>query len=151
MVEVALPGSFQASRSCTAGTAIHSGGSPTVLAYWTRDVGWSESAPAVFSTNAAIATMAKSPGHSTPPSQAFAPSSFGQPQNNVSASSQFQPIRQMYAPVVPVGGQPWLASRSNGVLIATAVQPTGQQPSATSTSDPAIRLVHDPFNHPGRQ
>ncbi|KAJ9186855.1 hypothetical protein P3X46_002384 [Hevea brasiliensis] len=94
------------------------------------------------------------PGHCTPPSQAVpllyvlpnrplttGPPQLQQtappvtPQNNVSASSQFQPIPQMYAPVVPVGGQPWLASGSNGVLLATAVQPTGQQPSASSTSD----------------
>lgn len=65
----------------------------------------------------------------------FTPSSFGQPQNNVSASSQFQPMPQMHAAAVPGGGQPWLTPGSNGVSVATAVQPTGQQPSVSSSSD----------------
>ncbi|OAY23068.1 pre-mRNA-processing protein 40A isoform X2 [Manihot esculenta] len=70
----------------------------------------------------------------------FTPSSFGQPQNNVSASSQFQPMPQMHAAAVPGGGQPWLAPGSNGVSVATAVQPTGQQPSVSSSSDAAVNV-----------
>ncbi|KDP41586.1 hypothetical protein JCGZ_15993 [Jatropha curcas] len=69
---------------------------------------------------------------------AFAPSSFGQPQNNAIASTQFQPMPQMHAHLVPPGGQPWLPAGSNGQSLATAVQPTGQQPSVSSSSDPAV-------------
>ncbi|XP_057986899.1 pre-mRNA-processing protein 40A isoform X3 [Hevea brasiliensis] len=104
------------------------------------------------------------PGHATPSSQAVplpyvhpnrpmtagppqlqqtAPSftpPFGQPQNNVSASSQFQPMPQIHAPVVPAGGQPWLAPGSNGVSHGAAIQPTGQQPSVSSSLDPAVNV-----------
>ncbi|KAJ0024473.1 hypothetical protein Pint_08612 [Pistacia integerrima] len=39
------------------------------------------------------------PGMSLSSSYTFVPSSYGQPQNNVSGSSQFQPMPQMHAPV----------------------------------------------------
>ncbi|EEF52242.1 protein binding protein, putative [Ricinus communis] len=70
----------------------------------------------------------------------FAPSSYGQLQNNAISSSQFQPMPQMHTPVVPAGGQHWLPSGSNGVAVATPVQPTGQQPSVSSSSDSVLNV-----------
>lgn len=60
----------------------------------------------------------------------FAASSYGQPQNTMNMASQFQPVSQMHTPVVPVAGQPWLPSASQGLPVVTPLQPTGQQPSA---------------------
>lgn len=45
--------------------------------------------------------------------------------------SQFQPMSQMQAPVVPATGQPWLSS---GVQSAP-VQQAGQPPSAAAPAD----------------
>ncbi|XP_057973871.1 pre-mRNA-processing protein 40A isoform X2 [Malania oleifera] len=67
----------------------------------------------------------------------YAPSSFGQHQNNVNAPSQFQPISQIHAPVVPVGGQPWFSSGSQSTALVTPVQP-GQQPSANAATVSAV-------------
>ncbi|KAK3004047.1 hypothetical protein RJ639_018359, partial [Escallonia herrerae] len=60
----------------------------------------------------------------------FTPSSFGQPQNTMNMSPHFQSVSQMHAPVVPVGGQPWLPSGSQGAPFAP-MQQIGQQHSAT--------------------
>lgn len=63
----------------------------------------------------------------------FAPSSFVQPQNNVSSMSQFQPMSQMQAPVVP--GQPWLSSGVQTAPVSMPVQQAGQPPSAAAPAD----------------
>lgn len=65
----------------------------------------------------------------------FVPSSYGHPQNNASASSQFQPIPQMHAPVAPISGQPWASSANHSMSHVTPVQQTGQQPSPASFTD----------------
>ncbi|KAK5824023.1 pre-mRNA-processing protein 40A isoform X2 [Gossypium arboreum] len=74
------------------------------------------------------------PGLSTPSQQPiqFAPSSFGLPQNNVSAPSQFHPMSQVHAPVAPVAGQPWLSTGNQNVSLATPTQHTSQQPPPSS-------------------
>ncbi|KAJ8762609.1 hypothetical protein K2173_008048 [Erythroxylum novogranatense] len=59
---------------------------------------------------------------------AYAPSNFVQPQNNANTFSQFQPMSQSLAPVVPVGGQTWLPSGGHSSSSAVPVQPGGQQP-----------------------
>ncbi|KAM7520910.1 hypothetical protein LguiB_019872 [Lonicera macranthoides] len=66
-------------------------------------------------------------------SYTFTPSSYGQPQNTMNMSSQFQPVSQMHGPVVPVGGQPWLPSGSQGAPV-TPVQQSGQQSSASASA-----------------
>ncbi|XP_031281383.1 pre-mRNA-processing protein 40A [Pistacia vera] len=68
------------------------------------------------------------PGMSLSSSYTFVPSSYGQPQNNVSGSSQFQPMPQMHA---PVAGQSWVSSANH----SAPVQQTGQLPSAFSSTD----------------
>ena len=65
----------------------------------------------------------------------FAPSSFVQPQNNLSSMSQFQPMSQMQAPVVPATGQPWLSSGSQTAAGGTPVQQAGQQPPTIPSAD----------------
>ncbi|KAK2977685.1 hypothetical protein RJ640_006025, partial [Escallonia rubra] len=67
----------------------------------------------------------------------FTPSSFGQPQNTMNMSPHFQSVSQMHAPVVPVGGQPWLPSGSQGAPFAP-MQQIGQQHSATVATVPAV-------------
>ncbi|PPS03321.1 hypothetical protein GOBAR_AA17344 [Gossypium barbadense] len=67
-----------------------------------------------------------------PSSYGFAPSSFGLPQNNVSAPSQFHPMSQVHAPVAPVAGQPWLSTGNQNVSLATPTQHTSQQPPPSS-------------------
>lgn len=62
----------------------------------------------------------------------FVPSSYGQPQNNVSGSSQFQPMPQMHA---PVAGQSWVSSANHSAPLVAPVQQSGQQPSAVSSTD----------------
>ncbi|KAJ6675961.1 PRE-MRNA-PROCESSING PROTEIN PRP40 [Salix viminalis] len=69
---------------------------------------------------------------------AFAPSSFGLTQNNASALPQFPPMSQMHAPIVPMGGQPWLSSGSHGGSLAPPVQPA--QPSISSSSDLTVAV-----------
>ncbi|KAK9269905.1 hypothetical protein L1049_025478 [Liquidambar formosana] len=76
------------------------------------------------------------PGMPLSSSYTFAPSSFGQQQNNINAS-QFQPMSQMQAPAVPVGGQPWLSSGSQGAVLVSPGQQTGHQPPVTSATTPA--------------
>lgn len=77
-----------------------------------------------------------------PPSSSynFAPSSFGQPQNNASAPSQFHPVSQVHAPVAPVAGQPWLSTGNQGVSVSTPTQQSGQQPPPTSYADTAANV-----------
>lgn len=77
-----------------------------------------------------------------PPSSSysFAPSSFGQPHNNVSSSSQFHPISQVHAPGAPVAGQPWLSAGNQSVSLATQIQQTGQQPPLISSADTAANV-----------
>lgn len=70
----------------------------------------------------------------------FPPSSFAQPQNNVSSMSQFQPQSQMQAPVVPVGGQPWLSSGGQSAAVVAPVQQPGQQPSSAPSADAVSAL-----------
>ncbi|KAK6277645.1 hypothetical protein POUND7_017968 [Theobroma cacao] len=77
------------------------------------------------------------PGMPPSSSYSYVPSSFGQPQNNVSASSQFQPTSQVHAPVAPVAGQPWLSSGNQSVSLAIPIQQTGQQPPLISSADTA--------------
>ncbi|KAG5543686.1 hypothetical protein RHGRI_016444 [Rhododendron griersonianum] len=72
-------------------------------------------------------------------SYTFAPSSFGQAQHNVSAPSQFQPS-QMHEQFVPVGGQPWMSTGSQGGPIITPVQQIGQKSSDTAVTTPAINV-----------
>lgn len=71
----------------------------------------------------------------------FAPSSFGQQQNIMSIPSQFQPMSQMHAHPVPVGGQPWMSSGSQSVAPVPPVQQTGQQPSVIPSTDSVIFLL----------
>ncbi|KAF3447471.1 hypothetical protein FNV43_RR12657 [Rhamnella rubrinervis] len=73
-------------------------------------------------------------------SYSFAPSSFVQPQNNVNSMSQFQPMSQMQAPVVPTTGQPWLSSGSQTAAVGTPVHPAGQQPSTAPSADTNINV-----------
>ncbi|KAJ8773273.1 hypothetical protein K2173_028450 [Erythroxylum novogranatense] len=80
------------------------------------------------------------PGIPHSSSYSYAPSNFGQPQNNANTLSQFQPMSQGHAPVVSVGVQPWLSSGSHGASTVVPVQHAGQQPSVSSSSDPAINI-----------
>lgn len=80
------------------------------------------------------------PGVPISSSYTFAPTSFGQPQNNISASSQFQPMSQMPAPVVPVAGQPWMSSGSHSAPFGTPLQQTGQQPPVNPSMDSAVNV-----------
>uniref|UniRef100_A0A7N2N4N8 WW domain-containing protein n=1 Tax=Quercus lobata TaxID=97700 RepID=A0A7N2N4N8_QUELO len=94
------------------------------------------------SQQSAPALVNHMPGSGIPISSSytFAPSSFGQHQNNISASSQFQPMSQMPAPVVPVAGQPWMSSGSQSAAFATPVQQTGQQPPVIPSTDSAVNV-----------
>ncbi|KAJ4701578.1 pre-mRNA-processing protein 40A [Melia azedarach] len=80
------------------------------------------------------------PGMPLSSSYTFVPSSYGHPQNNASASSQFQPIPQMHAPVAPISGQPWASSANHSMSHVTPVQQTGQQPSPASFTDAAAQV-----------
>ncbi|XVE70224.1 hypothetical protein DITRI_Ditri10aG0055700 [Diplodiscus trichospermus] len=80
------------------------------------------------------------PGMPPSSSYSFAPSSFGQPQNNVSAPSQFHPISQVPAPVASVSGQPWLSMGNHSVSPAAPIQQTGQQPPFISSTDTAASV-----------
>ncbi|KAI3972783.1 hypothetical protein MKX01_019441 [Papaver californicum] len=78
-------------------------------------------------------------GSGMPPSSyTFTPSPYGQPQNNMNASSHYQPISQMHTGVAPAGGQPWLPSGP----VATAMQ--GQQSSVTAAAVPATNVQPNP-------
>ncbi|KAJ7966896.1 Pre-mRNA-processing protein 40A [Quillaja saponaria] len=55
-------------------------------------------------------------------SYTFPPSSYGQPQDNANAPSQFQLVSQMHAPVAPATGQPWLSSVSQSAALAALLQ-----------------------------
>ncbi|XXG75331.1 hypothetical protein AAC387_Pa07g3861 [Persea americana] len=72
------------------------------------------------------------PGMPLSSSYTFA-TSYGQP-NNINAASQYQPISQMHAPVIPVGAQTWLAPGSQNGPHVTPVSQTGQQPSVTAAT-----------------
>uniref|UniRef100_A0A5B6YTK5 Putative pre-mRNA-processing protein 40A n=1 Tax=Davidia involucrata TaxID=16924 RepID=A0A5B6YTK5_DAVIN len=78
------------------------------------------------------------PGAPLSSSYTFASSSFGQPQNTVNVSSQYQPLSQMRA---PVGGQPWLSSGSQGAPLVTPLRQTGQPPSVTPATVPAVNVL----------
>ncbi|XVF64223.1 hypothetical protein PTKIN_Ptkin09bG0151300 [Pterospermum kingtungense] len=80
------------------------------------------------------------PGMPPSSSYSFAPSSFGQPQNNVSASSQFHPMSQVHAPVATVSGQTWLSTGNQSVSVSTPTQQIGQQPPLTSSADTATNV-----------
>ncbi|XP_022870866.1 pre-mRNA-processing protein 40A-like isoform X2 [Olea europaea var. sylvestris] len=67
-----------------------------------------------------------SPGVSYSSPYSFAPS-FGQPQNSMNMTSQFQPAFQVSAPFGPTGGQPLLHS-SQGASLVAPLQQTSQQP-----------------------
>ncbi|PQP93470.1 pre-mRNA-processing protein 40A isoform X1 [Prunus yedoensis var. nudiflora] len=69
----------------------------------------------------------------------FAPPSYAQPQNNVSSSSQFQPMSQVQAHVTATG-QPWMSSGNQGAAVPTPVQQSGQQPSSTTFTDSAVNV-----------
>ncbi|CAB4266162.1 unnamed protein product [Prunus armeniaca] len=69
----------------------------------------------------------------------FAPPSYAQPQNNVSSSSQFQPISQVQAHV-SVTGQPWVSSGNQGAAVPTPVPQSGQHPSSTTFTDSAVNV-----------
>ncbi|CAK9137671.1 unnamed protein product [Ilex paraguariensis] len=60
----------------------------------------------------------------------------------VSSSYTFQPLSQMHAPIVPVGGQPWFSTGSHGAT----VQQTGPQPSAAAATATAVN-VSDTAQH----
>ncbi|KAF3954921.1 hypothetical protein CMV_019793, partial [Castanea mollissima] len=94
------------------------------------------------SQQSAPALVNHMPGSGIPISSSytFAPSSFGQHQNNISASSQFQPMSQMPAPVVPAAGQPWMSSGGQSAAFATPVQQTGQQPPVIPSMDSAVNV-----------
>ncbi|KAK4559903.1 hypothetical protein RGQ29_008904 [Quercus rubra] len=94
------------------------------------------------SQQSAPALVNHMPGSGIPISSSytFAPSSFGQHQNNISAPSQFQPMSQMPAPVVPVAGQPWMSSGSQSAAFATPVLQTGQQPPVIPSTDSAVNV-----------
>ncbi|KAJ7966494.1 pre-mRNA-processing protein 40A [Quillaja saponaria] len=67
-------------------------------------------------------------------SYTFPPSSYGQPQDNANALSQFQSVSQMHAPTT---GQPWLSSASQSAALAAQLQQAGQQSSSTSSAEAA--------------
>ncbi|KAL5780053.1 hypothetical protein ACOSQ2_010790 [Xanthoceras sorbifolium] len=77
------------------------------------------------------------PGMPPSSSYTFVPSSYGQPQNHMNASSQFQPMPQMHA---PVAGQPWMSSANHGASLVTPVQQTGQQVPVPSSTDTAAHI-----------
>lgn len=80
------------------------------------------------------------PGMPISSTYTFAPTSFGQQQNNVNPSSHFQPMSQVHAPVIPVTGQPWLSGGSQSAALVTPVQHAGQQPSITATTVPVASV-----------
>ncbi|GFY85947.1 hypothetical protein Acr_04g0006850 [Actinidia rufa] len=80
-------------------------------------------------------------GHGVPFSSfTFAPSSFGQAQHTVTASSQFQPS-QMHAPVAQVGGQPWLSTGSQGGPLVTPMQQIVKQSSDMTVASPKSFVI----------
>ncbi|KAL2529485.1 Pre-mRNA-proCES [Forsythia ovata] len=82
-----------------------------------------------------------SPGMSFSSSYTFAPS-FGQPQNSMNMTSQFQPASQVSAPVGHTGGQPWLHSSQSASVVAP-LQQTSQQPLGTPAT---VLAVNGPNN-----
>lgn len=61
----------------------------------------------------------------------------------MSMSSQFQPASQIQMPAVPVvGQQTWLPSGSQGLPVATPMQPTGQLPAASPGPIPVCALLY---------
>ncbi|KAK9097127.1 hypothetical protein Sjap_022624 [Stephania japonica] len=61
-------------------------------------------------------------------------SSYGQPQNTMNPSSQYQPISQMHAAAIPSSGQPWLSSGNQSAPPVAPVQPMAQQPTIAAAT-----------------
>ncbi|XP_047324775.1 pre-mRNA-processing protein 40A [Impatiens glandulifera] len=72
-------------------------------------------------------------------SYTYAPSSFGLPQNTVSASPQFQQS-QLHVPVGSGGGQSWLPSGNQPGQHVTSLQQSGHQAIDSNASVPAANL-----------
>uniref|UniRef100_A0A1D1XH56 Pre-mRNA-processing factor 40 A n=1 Tax=Anthurium amnicola TaxID=1678845 RepID=A0A1D1XH56_9ARAE len=66
--------------------------------------------------------------------------SYGQPHSSVGAPTQYQPMPQMHAPAVAVGGQPWLSTGTQSAPLVAPMLQTGQQPLATTTTTPTAAL-----------
>lgn len=66
----------------------------------------------------------------------FMPSSYGQPQNNVSAPTQFQPGSEVHAQA----GQPWMSYPNQTAPLSTPAAQTSQQPPASNSTDPAASV-----------
>ncbi|CAI9777197.1 unnamed protein product [Fraxinus pennsylvanica] len=81
-----------------------------------------------------------SPGVSYSSPYTFAPS-FGQPQNSMNMTSQFQPAFLVSAPFGPTGGQPWLHS-SQGASVVAPLQQTSQQPLVTGLTAVPVPAVN---------
>lgn len=67
----------------------------------------------------------------------FVPPSYGQLQNNINSSSQFQPNSQMHPNVTPVAAQPWLTSTNQTLSLVPPMQQAGQQTQVTYSADQA--------------
>ncbi|KAK9166041.1 hypothetical protein Scep_001232 [Stephania cephalantha] len=61
-------------------------------------------------------------------------SSYGQPQNTMNPSSQYQPISQMHATAIPPAGQPWPSSGNQNAPPVAPVQPMAQQPTIAAAT-----------------
>ncbi|CAA3022543.1 pre-mRNA-processing 40A [Olea europaea subsp. europaea] len=83
-----------------------------------------------------------SPGISYSSPYTFTPS-FGQPQNSMNTTSQFQPASQVSAPVGPTSGQPWLHS-SQGASVVAPLQQTSQQLLVTGLTAATVPAVNGP-------
>lgn len=69
----------------------------------------------------------------------FAPSSYGQITVSHNAMAQYQPMAQLQAPNVPVGGQVGIhVSQSTSV---TSAQQIGEQPSASTATIPVRTFI----------
>ncbi|KAF8410256.1 hypothetical protein HHK36_002781 [Tetracentron sinense] len=84
------------------------------------------------------------PGMPVSSSYTFAPSSYGQPQNSISALSQYQAISQMHVSAIPAGGQSWSSSGGQTATPVTPVQQTSEHPSVTVATVPATNVQPNP-------
>ncbi|KAK6945962.1 FF domain [Dillenia turbinata] len=67
-------------------------------------------------------------------SYTFAPPSYGPPQPNASAVTQYQP-----APTIPAAGQPWPSKNSQSTGLITPVQQNVEHPVVTTTMETSIQ------------
>uniref|UniRef100_A0A2P2KES2 Pre-mRNA-processing protein 40A n=1 Tax=Rhizophora mucronata TaxID=61149 RepID=A0A2P2KES2_RHIMU len=78
-------------------------------------------------------------------SYTFAPPSYGQPPINFNPIPQYQPVPQMQAPNVPMGGQPRPSSVNQSTAPAAPPQHIGEQSSVSSANVQAISVPPKPM------